>query len=87
MANMEAARGYGKIFALLAANPTAEHKALAWQIFELSKSLDFTPGDMEAEAACLVLGIARPNHRPAPLDDEPVIWPGGEGYENAKRPT
>lgn len=83
MANMEAARGYGKIFMLLAANPTPDHKALAWRIFELSKPLDFTPGDMGAEEACLTLGIARPNNRPFPLDDAAVIWPDEDGYGEA----
>lgn len=71
MADRTSARVFGKVFELLAKNPTDEHKAIAKEIFAETGEYDFSSYQMDADDALMKLGLARigvdPNY---PDDDE-----------------
>lgn len=58
MADRTSARIFSQIFTLLAKDPTDEHKEIAKEIWELSCECDFSPPQMDADEACIALGIA-----------------------------
>lgn len=82
MADRTSAEIFGRIFGLLAADPTAENKRLARQIFEISKDYDFTPNQMYADEASLILGLAREGvSQISPQDGLMLRFLGEDGFE------
>ncbi len=75
MADRASARLVGRIFELLAKNPTSEHKEIAKEIFAESMQFDFANYQMDADDALIKLGLAKigidPNY---PEDGEVVIY-------------
>lgn len=83
MADRTSAGLFGRVFELLAKNPTEEHKQMAKEIYEFTGEYDFSPYQMSADEACLTLGIARMGVNPEyPRDGEVALWPDDEGYNN-----
>lgn len=79
MADRTSAELFGTLFELLAENPTDEHKAIARRMFDLSGRYDFSEYQMEADEACVTLGLARRGiHAEYPEDGEVVLWPGDD---------
>ena len=77
MADRTSAGLFGQIFEILAQNPTDEHKEIARRIYQLASGYDFSDCQMDADDACLALGIARRGIDPEyPDDDECILWPG-----------
>ncbi len=65
---------FGKIFSLLAANPTEEHKAIAAELYELSADYDFCDCEMEEDRACVMLGLARKTPNPYEPGETVTVW-------------
>jgi hypothetical protein len=79
MADRTSARLFGKIFELLAKNPTDEHKAIAKEIFAETANYDFSNYQMDVDNSLIALGIAKIGIDPEdPEDGEIVIY----GYNN-----
>lgn len=57
MADRTAAALFGKIFELLAKNPTEEHKSIAQEIFQEIEKFDFEPKQMYADKALIELEL------------------------------
>ena len=82
MADRTSAEIFGTIFEMLAENITDEQRLLALRIYKLSQRYDFTECQMDADDACLALGIARKGINPEYPEEVKVIqWPGDPGYE------
>lgn len=71
MADRTSARLFGKIFELLAKNPSEENKAIAKEIWPLRGDYDFNEYQMYADDHLLKLGLARIG--PDPLSREETI--------------
>lgn len=88
MSDRNSAELFCLIFELLAENPTDEHKQMARKIYDKSSQYDFSNSQMEADDACLKLGIARKGVNPKyPEDGEVILWPSDEGYDDAADQT
>jgi hypothetical protein len=59
MANRSAAEIFGRVFALLARDPSADHKALAREVAPWMRAHDFDPVQTGAVDAMLALGVLR----------------------------
>lgn len=79
MADRTSARLFGKIFELLAKNPTDEHKAIAKEIFAETSDYDFSNYQMDADEPLIALGLAKKGIDPKyPEDGEVVIYGDGQ---------
>ncbi len=79
MADRTSARLFGKIFELLAKNPTDEHKAIAKEIFAETGDYDFSDYQMDADEPLIALGLAKKGIDPEyPEDGEVVIYGDGQ---------
>jgi hypothetical protein len=75
MADRTSAALFGKIFSLLAKNPTDEHKAIAKEIFSFTSEYDFNYYQMDADNELIILGLAKMGIDPDyPEDGEVVIY-------------
>lgn len=84
MADRTSADIFGRIFELLAKNPTAENKRLAREIFQLSNKYDFDPYQMYGDEACLALDLARHGVDPTyPEGGVVVLFLGEPGFDSA----
>jgi hypothetical protein len=78
MADRTAAGIFGKIFELLAKNPTEEHKAIAKEIFAETVYYDFGSYLMDAEEALIALDLAKKGIDPKyPEVGESIIYGKG----------
>jgi len=59
MADRTSAALFGKIFDLLAKNPSDENKAIAKEIWPMSCDYDFAPYQMNADESLIKLGLAK----------------------------
>lgn len=86
MADRTSAKIFGMIFEMLSNNPTKEHKEMAKEVYyRIVGTYDFSDYQMFADGACLALGIAKRGIRPEyPLDGKVTLWPGEDGYDEAK---
>lgn len=86
MADRRSAHIFGEVFKLLAESPT-EHKCIAGKIFEMTTDYDFNAYQMDADDACLVLGVAQKHAEQDPeklsilhdagLPIDWIVWPDG----------
>ena len=84
MADRTSAGLFGTIFQLLAENPTDEYKSIARKIYNLSHNYDFNQYQMDADEACVKLGIARMGINPYfPDEGKQTLWPEDDGYNEA----
>lgn len=84
MADRTSAGIFGEILGMLAKNPTDEHKVMARKVFDMSQCYDFGNCQMDADDACLALGIAREGvNSEYPEEGIVVLWPRDAGYEDA----
>lgn len=75
MADRTSAGLFGKIFELLAKNPTEEHKIIAKEIFAYTRDYDFSNYQMDADDALVTLGLAVKGIDPKyPDDGETIIY-------------
>lgn len=58
MADRTSAGLFGRIFEMLAANPTDDHKKFAIEILSMRHDFDFSVYQMEADEALLALDVA-----------------------------
>ena len=81
MADRTSAELFGRIFGLLAKNPTEEHKEIAREIFGFSNEYDFSHYQMYAEEACQKLGLCQRGIDPDyPEEGECWLWYGDKGF-------
>lgn len=73
MADRTSARLFGKIFELLAKNPTEEHKAIAKEIFAETGGYDFSNYQMDADEPLIALGLAKKRIDPKYSEDGEVV--------------
>lgn len=78
MADRTSAALFGKIFGLLARNPTAEHKSIAMEMWREAKEYDFSPYQMSADDDLIKLGLARVQIDPENPKEGEVIFYEGE---------
>ncbi|SKA29831.1 hypothetical protein SAMN04488128_103178 [Chitinophaga eiseniae] len=77
MADRTSARLFGKIFTLLAKNPTDEHKEIAKEIYGFTDDYVFSKYQMCVDEELILLGLARKGIRDDyPEDGEVVIYHG-----------
>ena len=69
MADRTSAALFGKIFELLAKNPTDEHKAMAKEIWPLTNDYDFSEYQMNADGSLIELGLAKEGKDPLSGED------------------
>lgn len=75
MADRTSARIFGSMFKILAENPSEDHKEVARVLHRLAQDCDFTYEQMDADEACIALGIAYRGIDPRyPEDGETVIF-------------
>ncbi|GAB3937524.1 hypothetical protein [Larkinella terrae] len=75
MADRTSARLFGKIFGLLAKNPSEEHKAIAKEVFAETDNYDFSSYQMDADDSLMALGLARLGVDPEyPEEGETVLY-------------
>ena len=68
MSDRTSAEIFGKMFNLLAVNPTIDHRLLAMELWKKRVQYDFHPTDMYADEACIKLGLAIPCISPEKLE-------------------
>jgi hypothetical protein len=79
MADRTSAGLFGKIFELLAKNPTDEHKAIAKEIFAETGEYDFSNYQMYADEPLIALGLAKKGIDPKyPEEGEVIIYGDGQ---------
>lgn len=76
MADRTSAKVFGKVFTLLAKNPTEEHKAIAAELWPEIQEYDFSEYQMYCDDALKALGLARDGVDPKYPDDGIVIMYG-----------
>jgi hypothetical protein len=82
MADRTSAGLFGKIFELLAKNPTDEHKTIAKEIFAYTRDYDFNNYQMYADDALLTLGLAVKGVHPKYVDEgETIIYADSDYFE------
>lgn len=75
MADRTSASLFGKIFDLLAKNPTEENKAIATEIYPMRNEYDFSDYQMYCDESLIKLGLAKMGINPEyPEDGEVVIY-------------
>lgn len=76
MADRNSAEIFGKVFEILAKDPTDDHKALARKIAKTMPQYDFNNGQMDADDALAALGLAKLNvpSEEYPGEFETVYW-------------
>ena len=75
MADRTSAGIYGKIFNILAKNPTEEDKAIAAELWQDKNDFDFSEYQMYADESLITLGLAYLGvHPDYPSDGEVVIY-------------
>lgn len=75
MADRTSASLFGKIFDLLAKNPTEENKAIAAEIYPMRNGFDFSDYQMYCDESLIKLGLAKMGINPKyPEDGEVVIY-------------
>lgn len=75
MADRTSARLFGKIFDLLAKNPTEEHKAIAKEIYAETIDYDFRNYQMYADESLIILELAKKGiDTDYPEEGEQVIY-------------
>ncbi len=80
MTDRTSAALFGKIFELLAKNPTDEHKAIAKEVFAYTGDYDFSYYQMDADDALMALGLARKGiDTRYPEDGETILYGNDEG--------
>jgi hypothetical protein len=80
MADRTSAGLFGKIFNLLAKNPTDEHKKIAAEIWPETHEYDFNPYQMNCDDALVALDLARNGIDPrCPEDGVTILYGPKEG--------
>lgn len=80
MADRTSAGLFGKIFELLAKNPTEEHKKIALEIWPLQSDYDFNQYQMYADDSLKTLGLAKLGVDPRyPQDGETLMYANENG--------
>lgn len=80
MADRTSAALFGKIFELLAKNPTDENKKIALEIWPFRSEYDFNEYQMDADDSLQILGLAKIGIDPRyPEDGETVLYAGYDG--------
>jgi hypothetical protein len=80
MADRTSAGLFGKIFELLAKNPSDEHKQMAKEIWPMTSEYDFSEYQMYADDALLTLGLAKKGIHPRyPEDGETMLYANMDG--------
>ena len=75
MADRTSASLFGKIFDLLAKNPTEENKSIAAEIYQMRNGNDFSNYQMYCDESLIKLGLAKMGINPKyPEDGEVVIY-------------
>ncbi|AKT40111.1 hypothetical protein [Chondromyces crocatus] len=59
MSDRSCAEIFGKVFTILAEHPTEERMAIARKVWHECQECEFTPDQMFADEALVVLGLAR----------------------------
>lgn len=79
MADRTSAKIFGKVFNLLAQNPSEENKALAKTMFNEADNYDFSFYQMECDSSLITLGLAEMGVDPDyPEEGEVVIYKNPE---------
>lgn len=73
MADRTSASVFGKIFDLLAENPTEEHKRIAQEIWPMRGEYDFSDYQMYCDESLIKLGLAKMGVDPEYPDEGEVI--------------
>lgn len=77
MSDGSTAAMFGRLFVLLAKNPTVEHKRIAAEMYDYVGNFDFDDYEMGAEEAGVQLGLCQRGAHPRyPDDGEVCLWPG-----------
>lgn len=80
MADRTSAGLFGKIFELLAKNPTDEHKTIALEIWPMTQEYDFNKYQMDCDDALVALGLAYEGPDPNyPEDGNTIIYGPKQG--------
>lgn len=80
MADRTSAGLFGKIFTLLAKNPTDEHKKIAAEIWPETNEYDFSSSQMYCDDALIALDLARNGIDPRyPEDGVTLLYGPKEG--------
>ncbi len=80
MADRTSARLFGKIYEMLAENPSDEHKAMAKAIWPLQWEYDFSEYQMDADNALVTLGLAKLGIDPKyPDEGEKMLYADVDG--------
>lgn len=75
MADRTSAGLFGKIFDLLAKNPTEENKSIAAEIYPMRSGYDFSDYQMYCDESLIKLGLAKMGVNPDyPEDGEVIIY-------------
>lgn len=75
MADRTSARLFGKIFDLLAKNPTDEHKEIAKEIYAETIDYDFSNYQMYSDNSLIALGLAKIGiNEDYPEEGEQVVY-------------
>lgn len=75
MADRTSARLFGKVFELLAKNPTQEHKDIAKEIYSETSEYDFSKYQMDADESLIALDLARKGVDPDyPSEGETILY-------------
>lgn len=74
MADRTSAGVFGKIFELLAKNPTEENKAMALEIWPLQWEYDFNEYQMYADDALIKLGLAKKGIDSRYPEEESILY-------------
>lgn len=82
MADRTAANLFRTVFKLLAETPTEEHKDIAGKIFAMTGDYDFNEYQMNADEACVALGLAQ--EYSDPIDGDLIVWPGDHGFDESR---
>jgi hypothetical protein len=75
MADRTSAALFGKVFTVLASDPTPQHKQWARELWSQTLEYDFTPYQMDCDEALQVLGLAHKGIDPRyPEDGEGIMY-------------
>ncbi len=76
MADRTSAGLFGKIFTLLAKNPTEEHKTIAAEIWPETHEYDFSHSQMYCDDALIAIDLARNGADPRYPEDGVILMYG-----------
>ena len=75
MADRTSAEVFGRVFQILAKNPTDENKEIAKELFSYTNEYDFSHYQMYADESLIALGLAKLGIDPRyPEDGEVIIY-------------